>query len=166
MLYIICALKPEAQAFVDKYKLGKLKKNDDIVVILSGIGVENSFNATKKIVEIMDDSDTILNVGICGGDKKFAIGELLEVCISTKSVEGRGFLTCVDSEVSKSGEYELVDMESDGFIQASLDVENKYMFKVVSDHFEPHKVTKQMTKSLVFNVIDDINKQINLEMLT
>ena len=161
MLYVICALKPEAQAFVDKYKLGKLKKNDEITVVISGVGVENMFNATKKVVDIMNNSDNILNVGICGANYNFSIGELLDVCIPAQSVGTRGFLTCRDSEVSTCGDYELVDMESTGFINATLHVENRYMFKVVSDHFEPHKVTKEKTKSLVFNVIDDINKLIN-----
>jgi len=153
MLYVICALKPEAQAFVDKYKLGKLKKNDEITVVVSGVGVENMFNATGKIVDTMDKNDIILNVGICGGDKKFAIGELIDTREHT--------LTCKDSEISICGDYELVDMESAGFIKATLDVKNSYMFKVISDHFEPHKVTKQITKSLVFNVIDEINEHIN-----
>lgn len=148
MLYIICALKPEAQAFVDKYKLSKSKKNDKITLLISGIGKENMFIATQKIVEMMDKNDTIINVGICGGSKKFAIGELIDVKEHT--------LTCSDSEVSTCGEFELVDMESDGFIKATLHVENKYIFKVVSDHFEPHKVTKEKTKSLIFNAIDEI----------
>ena len=47
MIYIIVALKAEAQAFVDKYKLTKTKLsrfnvfyNNRMMLIVSGIGVE------------------------------------------------------------------------------------------------------------------------------
>lgn len=156
MLYIICALKSEAQAFVDKFKLPKNKQNSQITIVVSGMGSESMFNATKDIVTKMSNKDTIINVGICGGDKKFAIGELIDAREAN--------LTCVESDISEHGKYELVDMESDGFLKATQGVENKYMFKVVSDHFEPHKVTKEKTKSLIFNVIDDINNIINFKV--
>ncbi|MDA3909490.1 MAG: hypothetical protein PF437_10415 [Sulfurimonas sp.] len=158
MLYILCALKSEAQAFVDKYKLPKNRQNSHITLIVSGIGSENMFNATKNVVANMSANDTIINVGICGADKKFAIGELIDARDAN--------LTCVESEISQHGSYELVDMESAGFIKATEDIENKYIFKVVSDHFEPHKVTKEKTKSLIFNVIDDINNIINFKVGT
>ena len=48
MLYIVTALKPEAQAFIDKYKLIKTKlglfslfTNDDMMLIVSGVGIKN-----------------------------------------------------------------------------------------------------------------------------
>ncbi|MFT5836455.1 MAG: hypothetical protein ACI9RG_001361 [Sulfurimonas sp.] len=156
MLYILCALKSEAQAFVDKYKLTKNKQNSQLRLIVSGMGTENMFKATQEVVKTMTEDDTIINVGICGGDKKFSIGQLIDARESN--------LTCVSCEISQDGEYELVDMESDGFIRATKDIQNKYIFKVVSDHFEPQKVTKEKTKSLIFNVIDDINKKINLKV--
>ena len=156
MLYIICALKPEAQAFVDKYKLTKNKCNSQLTLIVSGIGSDKMFEATSKVVKIMTRDDIIINVGICGGDKKFSIGELVDA----KNVK----LTCVNCEISQDGIYELVDMESDGFMKATSEIKNRYIFKVVSDHFEPQKVTKEKTKSLIFNAIDDINKIINFKV--
>ena len=54
-------------------------------------------------------------------------------------------------------------MESNGFLKAAQDVENKYIFKVVSDHFVPHEVTKEKTKSIIFTVIDDIKNIINFK---
>jgi len=155
MLYVMCALKPESQAFVDKYKLQKSKQNSQITLVISGMGSENMFNATKNVVANMNEDDIIINVGICGADKKFAIGELIDA----REVN----LTCVESEVSEHGKYELVDMESRGFLKATTNIKNSYVFKVVSDHFEPHKVTKEKTKSLIFNVIDDINNIINFK---
>lgn len=156
MLYVLCALKSEAQAFVDKYKLPINKHNSQITLIISGMGSENMFSATKDVVEKMSENDTIINVGICGADKKFAIGELIDARLEN--------LTCVNTEISLQGKYELVDMESDGFLKATKNIKNSYVFKVVSDHFQPQTVTKEKTKSLIFNVIDDINNIINFKV--
>ena len=91
MLYIICALKSEAQAFVDKYKLPKNKQNSKLTVIVSGMGSKNMFDATLRVVDAMNENDTIINVGICGADKKFFIGQLIDA--------RKENLTCVDFEV-------------------------------------------------------------------
>jgi len=150
MIYILCALKCEAQAFVDKYKLDKSKKNESIAIIISGVGRQNMLDAASRVVLEMQSDDTILNVGICGGNKNFKIGQLVDA--------SEHELVCVDSEVSQSGNYTLVDMESDGFLNATKDVKNSHIFKIVSDHFEPKTITKEFAKSLVFNAIDDINR--------
>lgn len=150
MTYIICALKCEAQAFVDKYRLSKSMKDETITIVVSGVGTRNMQDATSRIVAEMKSDDIILNVGICGGDESFKIGELVDV--------SKHRLTCVDREISQKGNYTLVDMESSGFLEATKDVKNSYIFKIVSDHFHPQSVTKEFAKSLVFNAIDDINR--------
>jgi len=142
MIYIIVALKAEAQAFIDK----------KIPVIISGIGAENMFKSTNEIVKKMKEDDILVNVGICGASKKYKIGQLID-----------GFaeeLSCVDKEISDKNKYNIVDMESAGFIQASLAVKNKYMYKIVSDHFEPNIVTKDGAKKLIFDKIDEIMEKI------
>ncbi|WP_321777296.1 hypothetical protein [Sulfurimonas sp.] len=149
MLYIICALKSEAQAFVDKYKLTKSKQNSEVTLIVSGIGRESMFNASKKILPQMSKTDIIVNIGICGANKSYKIGQLIDGFANN--------LSCVNEAVTNDSIYELVDMESAGFIQATKAIKNRYIFKIVSDHFEPHKVTKEATKQLIFNAIDDIN---------
>ena len=175
MLYIVCALKPEAQAFVDRYKLkkealGKYKifKNDSITLIISGLGVENSTRATQTLINHFDvtDDDVYLNVGICGADETYKIGELINV--STIVYKGLTYeisdsadktIHCLNQE-AVSNEFELVDMESFGFYQAVIHspaIQNRYVLKVVSDHFEPKKVTKEKSKTLIFNAIDAIN---------
>jgi len=154
MIYIILALKAEAQAFIDKYKLDKSKKNDFITLIVSGMGTQNMYSATKKVVDMMGDDDKIVNVGICGASKEFKIGSLID-----------GFKTqidCVDAEVCDESRCRVVDMESSGFFKATKDIENKYMFKVVSDNFEPQKVTKDKAKKLIFDNIDEIMKRVSL----
>jgi len=181
MLYIVTALKSEAQAFVDKYKLRKTKlnnftifSNSSLTIIVSGIGIINSKNATQVILDNFNTSrdDIFLNIGICGANKEFNIGELIiidtisykdeKILINKSNINN---LTCVDEGISFNM-YRLVDMESFGFYSAlvSSHVNKIYILKVVSDHFEPSKVTKEFTKSLIFNVIDDINKIIFKEV--
>ncbi len=175
MLYIVTALKPEAQAFVDRYKLSKdrLKNftiftNNKMILIISGLGVDNATLATQTLIDNYDitDDDIYLNIGICGASKKYEIGTLLninKIIYNSQSFvlndEDGETITCVDEE-SSTDEHEIVDMESFGFYDAvhhSPAIKNFHILKVVSDHFEPQKVTKDKTKSLIFNVIDDIN---------
>ena len=176
MIYIVTALKPEAQAFIDFYKLTKSKLGNytmfidkNITLIVSGIGVVNARHATQTLINHIDitDDDIYLNVGICGASREYGIGQLLEVGSITykeikyifKDIEE---IVCLDSEASENS-YTIVDMESYGFYDAVIHnpaIQNFYIFKVVSDHFEPHKVTKDKTKSLIFNVINDINSSI------
>jgi len=175
MLYIVSALKPEAQAFVDKFKLKssrlnkyKLFTNSSITLIVSGLGVENSREATQTLINHFDttDDDIYLNVGICGASKEYEIGELLDIStIVYKNIsyslfeKNRETIYCLDKE-SSTEKYAVVDMESYGFYDAvvhSPAIKNSYILKVVSDHFQPHLVTKEKTKMLIFNAIDDIN---------
>ena len=147
MIYILVALKAEAQAFVDKYKLLKYK-NKDIHIIISGIGADNMKKTTENILKNIKSGDKLLNVGICGASKNYEIGQVID-----------GFeenITCVDYEISTKDKYEIVDMESSGFIEASKKFTNRYMYKVVSDHFEPKTVTKDKAKKLIFDNIDEI----------
>ena len=175
MIYIVTALKPEAQAFVDKYKLSKKKLsnftifiNNEITLIISGVGVRNSTMATQTLINHYDitDDDIYLNVGICGANKEYEIGELIEInritynsqTIEIKDKDGKTII-CLDEEANTS-KYDIVDMESFGFYDAVIHspaIKNFHILKVVSDHFEPQKVTKEKTKSLIFKAIDDIN---------
>lgn len=179
MIYIVVALKAEAQAFVDKYKLqktalGRYKafKNTQFIVIISGMGVHNSMLATQTLIDTFDirDEDIFMNVGICGANREYSIGELLN--ISSLSYKNKTYtlssmedkvITCVDEAVNHL-RYEIVDMESFGFYEAlshSPAIKQKYIFKVVSDYFEPENVTKERAKSLLFNQIDGIKSIIN-----
>jgi len=179
MLYIVVALKPEAQAFVDRYKLKKSKlnnftvfSNSNMMLIISGIGVRNSAQATQTLINYYDitDDDIYLNIGICGADKNYKIGELLEIGeikYNSKTIkiqtQSHKTISCLDEEATDNA-YGIVDMESFGFYDAVIHspaIKNYHILKVVSDHFEPNKVTKESTKSLVFNVINDINLILN-----
>lgn len=180
MLFMVIALKSEAQAFVDLYRLNKkrlgvytLFTNESITLIVSGMGIENSKNATNILIQnfTIRDSDILLNIGICGANKAFEIGELIEINsiiydgkifhINTKA---KNVITCMDTEASEDI-CEIVDMESYGFYEACkshLELLNIHMFKVVSDYFEPRTVTKDKTKKLIFEQIDAMQRAIKI----
>ena len=179
MLYIVIALKAEAQAFVDMYKLKKqqldsymLFINENITLIISGMGVSNAKNASKVLMKnfTFNDDDIFLNIGICGASREYKIGELLEISsirykkeIYLLNKRAKKTINCVDFEVSED-KYEIVDMESFGFYESLLnfkEIKNIYILKVVSDHFEPTVITKDKAKQLIFKKIDEINRIIN-----
>jgi len=180
MIYIITALKPEAQAFIDRYKLTKSTLNgyaffynNDIKLIISGIGIKASRRATQTLINYFDitDNDIFLNIGICGGDKIYEIGELVKIGsilykeeIYEIDKDIKNSLTCQDMEAVGNSNLSLVDMESFGFYDAVIHspaIKNFHIFKVISDYFEPQKVTKDTTKSLIFHKIDAINESID-----
>ncbi|DAB28358.1 MAG TPA: hypothetical protein CFH78_02885 [Sulfurimonas sp. UBA10385] len=176
-MYIVTALKPEAQAFVDKYKLKKSKcdnftlfSDEKLKVIIGGIGVHNAKNATLALIQMFKPSnnDIFINVGICGANQKYTIGELIKIgSIVYKDkkyiINDSTFttITCKDIEMSYDV-YDIVDMESFGFYEATKEIKNRYMYKVVSDNFEPNKVTKEGTKKLIFSLIDEIMKEVEI----
>lgn len=143
MIYIIVALKAEAQAFIDK----------KIPVFISGIGTKNMFDTTKKIVAMMKKNDVLVNVGVCGASKKYKIAQLIDAFEEE--------VTCVDEAIYDKNKYNIVDMESRGFLEASQNIQNRYMYKVVSDHFEPKTLSKDGVKKLIFDKIDEIMEKIN-----
>lgn len=173
MNYIVVALKAEAQAFVDRYKLTKsslaaftLYSNANIRLIISGMGVTNARLATQTLINYFDitDDDIYYNIGICGASSVYEIGEVLEIgsIVYEKTPytfgEEKKEIVCVDEEVSEA-KYEIVDMESYGFYDAVIHnpaIKNFSIIKVVSDHFEPRKVTKESAKALIFNAIKDM----------
>ncbi len=179
MLYIVTALKPEAQAFVDYHKNLKKEKLDNftifknkrLILIISHIGVANARIATQTLIDHFDitDDDIYLNIGICGASQNYAIGTLLTIgSITYKDINyqlnmQKNNITCLDTEAENS-KCSIVDMESYGFYDAVIHnpaIKKFYIFKVVSDHFEPKNVTKEKTKALIFKKIDAINEQIN-----
>jgi hypothetical protein len=175
LLYIIVALKPEAQAFIDKFKLKKSKlshftvfSNEEIKLIVSGMTQERSRAATQVLINHYDirDEDIYINVGICAADNSYEIGELIEIgTIFYEEIPYSFFsehrtILCSDVPLSTKS-FPLVDMESFGFYDAVIHnpaIKTFHIFKVVSDHFEPDKVTKEGTKMLIFNQINAINK--------
>jgi len=174
MLYIVTALKPEAQAFIDYHKNLKKEKlsnftifrNEKLILIISHLGVANARVATQTLINHFDitDDDIYLNIGICGASSEYPIGTLLEIgAIEYQEIKyqfdmQKKEITCLESEAT-TAKYNIVDMESFGFYDAVVHnpaIKHFYIFKVVSDHFEPENVTKEKTKALIFKQIDAI----------
>jgi len=136
---------------------------------VSGLGQECAKKATQTLLEYFSikEQEQIINVGICGASKEYAVGELIEInslmysenFYTLNQREGKT-LTCIDNPATDN-KYDIVDMESFGFYQAVKGMNNAYIFKVVSDHFEPQTVTKERTKNLLFKQIDEIMKRVN-----
>jgi hypothetical protein len=175
MKYIVMALKSEVQALVERYKLHKSKlrdytlfENEKMRLIISGVGVENAMRATQTLIDFYDisDEDIYINLGICAASKEYAIGALVEVGSIVYQEEEyiihpylEAQLHCVDVEQTDATS-ELVDMESFGFYDAvrhSSAIKNFHIYKVVSDHFEPQRVTKDGTKKLIGDVLEKID---------
>jgi len=145
--------------------------NDEIVLIIGNIGVENARYATQMIINHYDisDDDIFINVGICGANKEYEISRVLEIgainyneiqyIFDKKKIE----ILCADEAVEQTGEYDCADMESFGFYDAIIHnpaIKKFHIFKIVSDHFEPNKVTKEKAKLLISNNIDKITELI------
>jgi hypothetical protein len=174
MTYIVLALKSEAQAFVDAFSLQKSKlsnfivfSNETFFIIISGVGVANARVATQTVCNHFDISadDIFVNFGVCGAQSEYEIGSFLEV--GTLLYNGMRYplekegvtLTCVDEACAQKELHVSVDMESFGFYDAVIHnpaIENYHICKVVSDHFEPHTLTKDMVKSLLFQNIQTL----------
>ena len=136
---------------------------------MSGLGVVKAKKATLFLLQAFTimQSDTFLNIGICGASKEHPIGSLLEIgALQYNNIHyilhspTTYTITCLDEEATEN-EHNIVDMESYGFYEAVKGMKNAYIFKVVSDHFEPHTVTKERTKNLLFRQIDEIIKRVN-----
>ena len=136
---------------------------------MSGLGKDSSKKATQTLLDYftIKEQEQIINIGICGASHDYTIGELIEInsVIYKKNLyilnqrDGKA-LTCIDNPATDN-EFTLVDMESYGFYQVVKGMKNAYIFKVVSDHFEPQTVTKERTKNLLFRQIDEIMKRVN-----
>ena len=136
---------------------------------MSGLGVARAKEATLLLLENFQitDNDKVLNIGICGASEEYPIGSLLEIdvlqyknCHYHLHQPITHTITCLDEEVTDDT-YKIVDMESYGFYKGVKGMKNAYIFKVVSDHFEPQTVTKERTKNLLFRQIDEIMKRVN-----
>lgn len=169
MLYLVVALKAEAQAFVEKFKLKKSKlnsftlyANQEMKLIISGMGVQNARVATQTLVNHFDvtDEDVYYNIGICGASNAYEIGEVLK--IGEIAYENEHYLfdanaksiQCVDEAIYEKTHtsHKIVDMESFGFYDAIIHnpaIKRFSIIKIVSDHFEPESVTKDGVKGLL-----------------
>ena len=146
---IISAFYKEVAPIIKHYNLKKIDApfeifaNSEIIVIISGIGKINSAIATTYLLSKYK-IDFIINFGIAGSKDK-DIGEIFlinkinnklfpDILYSHPFNESE--IICSD-EVITSGDYQLVDMESEGFFRSAtkfLPLEHIFIIKIVSDN--------------------------------
>ena len=176
MILIDTALQSEAQAFIEFYKLEKLQsspkiyKNNYIVLLISGIGKDNTIKNLQYIFMQYDITKAI-NIGIAGcNNKAINIGELFctnhklnninhtKLITSNTPISNKDFTTNQDTV--------LIDMEGKYFIDiASKHLENKnlYIFKIVSDYLDDTIPNKDFIKNLIRKQIKIINYYMEIE---
>lgn len=162
MILIHTALLSEAQAMIEKYKISKtnsnpkIYSNDTIVVLIGGIGKENTLRSLEYLFKNYTISKA-LNIGIAGcSDTSIKIGELF---CTNKELEDISYIKCETVDIAQLTTHNsqrsiLYDMEAKYF----LEVCNKYLeekkvcvFKIVSDHLDDKLLPKDTVKKLIQN---------------
>lgn len=182
MTYLITALDAEARPLIEHYRLKRdhslpytLYKNDDTLLLVSGMGKMNAAMAVSALLgwRVPADEDILINVGICGAPLEYEIGEALLIHqiindekhyypdILYPHVFRETSLLCVDAPQSHTSEFP-VDMESAALFQAAsrfFKLHQIAFVKIVSDHFTPEHVTKEgVIQSIAskLSLIDDL----------
>lgn len=162
MIYILTATKSEAQAFVEFFALKNLQ-NTTLKLIISGVGVTNMQRACRELLELHmpKESDIFLNIGICGAPKSYTLGDV--VAIKQLFYKEQTITLTTGSDSLRTLDYPQrvplempCDMEAFGFSESLRDFSNLFVYKVVSDHFEPNSITKDMTKKLIKRAIPKV----------
>ena len=88
MLYITVALSAEARPLIDHFQLTRTYtlpyttfENEEVKLIVTGIGIENAMMATSALLGQFPPSktDILVNIGICAAPQSFEIGEVFLV---------------------------------------------------------------------------------------
>jgi len=168
MTLIHTALLSEAQIFIEKYKLTKVNSipkiyaNENIIVLIGGIGKENTASSLEYIFEKYTITKA-LNIGIAGcSDTTIEIGELF---CTNRELEDMNSMDCktvdtpqLPSDVTPNTLY---DMEATYFLEIAkkhLDKNDIYIFKIVSDHLDSTIPKKDFVKKLINDKFTQISK--------
>jgi hypothetical protein len=169
MTLIHTALLSEAQAIVERYNLQLIQKNPrvyknhKIVLVVAGIGKENTFKNLPfafKEYEI----DKVLNIGIVGcSDENIEIGELFCTNKELDNIKTMKLETRDSPQVDNIDTKLLFDMEAKYFkevVSKNLDEKDVYIFKVVSDHLDDTIPKKDFVKKLIADRLEEIESWI------
>ena len=174
MILIHTALLCEAQIIIEKYKLTKISsspkvyRNNNILVLVGGVGKQNTIKSLKFIFENYEVRKAF-NIGIAGcGNKKFEIGELF--CtnkkldnIKYKELKTVDFGIEICDDISSLNLDFLYDMEGEYFLlisQKYLQNENIYIFKIISDYLDDAIPSKDFVKKLIHQNIANMENWI------
>jgi len=157
MILIHTALLCEAQSFIEYYKLKKLNSkiylNDEIVILISGIGKQNTLSSLDYMF-LNYNITKAFNIGIAGcNDNTIAIGSLF--CTNHK-LENIPFLPLLTADTvttqSSNTSTTLYDMEAKYFQVISakhLSIDSIFIFKIISDYLSDERLNKDFIKNLI-----------------
>ncbi len=165
MIYILCAFEAEARAVIDAYKLEKKESsdfklffNEEMLVLISGMGQKKAKNALEYLLLNYPNTkeDIFINLGTCAGQKEFEIGTLVQIKqlqneeeshrLCTKS-SGLPAVTCFSSPtpVQRPTATDIAEMEAISIypiVSQYFSLKQVSFLKIVSDHFNPVKLSK------------------------
>jgi hypothetical protein len=159
MILIYAALQCEVQGIIEHYKLlktssnPKIYSNERMLVVIGGVGKENTLNHLEYIYSNYSITRTI-NIGIVGAsNKNIPIGSIYNCTNNTNILPYKKLIT-VDKEVTNNDISDdiLIDMEGEYFLNYSLrylSSSNVFIIKIVSDHLESLKLTKDEIKNII-----------------
>jgi len=191
MIYILTALRPEADGLIKQYQLKKVKdkpfevfSSEKMKLVVSGVGKINAAAATSYILSDSDinynHEDFFLNFGICGTLKKeLTVGEMF-LCNKVLDYETKEcFFSYIlleydlEEETIQSIDHlhqkfdfleALVDMEASSAFKISskfLNTHQIYVVKIVSD-LAYKKNNEKLSKQFVLEIVDkNINKVVD-----
>lgn len=179
MIYIACAMYPEAAPFIrrfackknDSFRSGQVFRGDEAVVILTGTSPVPAAIALTEALALLPPSDTdcFANAGLCGcSDSTVEPGTVFLIHSITEDSTGRTFypdilyrhefpqaaLTTYAAvkTAPDSGAF-LFDLEAAGLYQAAIPyfpADRMWYFKIVSDHgTDSGKLTKNDVAELM-----------------
>lgn len=151
------ALTAEAKVIIGNLNLECIKRdefkiycNDSVVLIVSGIGAENTKKALNYIKSIYK-IEIFINFGMAGcTDESIEIGSLFCTNNNTLDIEFATISSHKNAITNKENiDTLLVDMESEAFLQSCPKDKKVYVFKVVSDHLSDKILSKAEVGNLV-----------------
>ncbi|AYD39157.1 spore photoproduct lyase [Clostridium fermenticellae] len=191
MIYIMTAMYYEARPLIKTFGLKKdlnydkfqVFRNDDVVLIISGVGAVKASIAVTYILtslrrDILDD-DIFINFGICGSAYK---KNGIVICNKiTDHCTGRSYYPdmlfkhpFLEGEIEtfpnvinerRDMESDFVDMEASGAFQAAslfFLTCQMHFIKIISDFLVTDNITGNSVEKLVNDNLDDFVKWLNL----
>ncbi len=165
MILIHTALFSEAKPLINHFNLKqfdtkpyKIFKNKDIILIVSGIGKDNTIDALNLVLNKYQ-FDKVFNIGTAGcSNQTITIGELF--CTNQKLDEIKYYKLETVQLAKNIIEQDdcLYDMEAKYFIEICekyLPKKSIFVLKIVSDYCDD----KILSKDIVYNLIDKSIKQ-------
>ena len=180
MIAIVGAYFRELKFIIKFYNLKKVDgpfeifKNDKIIVIVSNKGKLNSAIATTYILSKYQ-INFIINFGLAGAiNREFKIGDIAlihkinnfypDILLKHPFQEASIFCSEKVIEGESEEDFDLVDMESEGFFRASskfLTIDKIFLIKVVSDYLECFVPSDEFLREILDSKIRVLDEFIN-----